>query len=367
MSEKDRPIIWWEPAFQESDAEAVADVIRSGYINEGQRTEVFTNEVAAYLGVDYVQATSSGTAALFLALKALGVGPGDEVIVPDLTFIATASAVKLAGAEVKLVDIDPGNLNMDPERVAEAINERTKAILPVHVNGRPADMAALRALAGKHGLALIEDAAEALGSRDNGKALGSLSDAGCISLAPTKIITTGQGGLIATNNSGVRDAIIRLKDHGRLHRSWNYHPEVGFNFKFSDILAALGIVQWGYLEERIELACEQFCIYRDALKDVEPIEFYDTRMDEGTVPLWVDARLQKGVDRDAFIEFMKSRNVICRPFWPTLHTQAPYEQAGDFRHAENAAAQCVWLPSGQGKREGDLDLVVDGIREYFKG
>lgn len=367
MSEKDRPIIWWEPAFQEGDAEAVAEVIRSGYINEGQRTEAFTNEVAAYLGVDYVQATSSGTVALFLALKALEVGPGDEVILPDLTFIATASAVKLAGAEVRLVDIDPGTLNMDPDRVAAAINERTRVIMPVHVNGRPADMQALRQLAKKHGLALIEDAAEALGSREDGKALGSLSDAGCISLAPTKVITTGQGGLIATNRTDVRDAIIRLKDHGRLHRSWNYHPEVGFNFKFSDILAALGIVQWGYLRERLELACEQFRFYRDGLKDVNQIEFLETRMEEGTVPLWVDARLQSGVDRESFLEFMKVRQIICRPFWPALHTQAPYVEKGDFTHASHAAAQGVWFPSGQGKKEGDLERVVDTIREYFEG
>src|SRR5262249_35625162 len=154
------PLSWWEPAFGPEEAEAVAAVIRRGFVNEGPVTGTFTTRVAEMLGVKHVLATCSGTAALYLALKACGVRPGDEVIVPDLTFIATANAVALAGARPVLVDICPHNLNMDPRGVAGAITQRTRAIVPVHINGRGADMDALGQIARAHGLALIEDAAQ---------------------------------------------------------------------------------------------------------------------------------------------------------------------------------------------------------------
>lgn len=366
MTQAEKLITWWEPAFGSEESEAVMEVVRSGYVNEGDKTRAFTDAVAAYTGAEYVEATCSGTVALFLALKACGVGEGDEVIVPDLTFIATASAVVMAGARPRLVDIRLKDLNMDPEEVEKAVNPRTKAILPVHVNGRPADMVALRAIAQRHNLALIEDAAEALGSRTGGKALGTLGDAGCISLAPTKIITSAQGGLVLTNRKDIRDQLIRLKDHGRLSRSWNYHPEVGFNFKYNDILAALALVQFGRMQTRVDLLKSQYTRYRQALSGIAQLSFVETDLEGGTVPLWVDVLLGEGVDSGAFINAMKQKNIVCRPFWPALHLQEPYRAGAGFSRAEYAARQGCWLPSGQGKSEADIDRVAEAVRGYFR-
>src|SRR5262249_806353 len=157
------------------------------------------------------------------------------VIVPDLTFIATANAIAMCAATPVLVDVSPHDLNLDAEGAATAITRRTRAIVAVHVNGRPADVGKLGELARAHRLAFIEAAAQGLGSSHGGRALGTLSDIGCISLAPTKIITSGQGGLVLTNSDKLQEAVVRLKDHGRLSRLWNHHPHLGFNFKYSDI------------------------------------------------------------------------------------------------------------------------------------
>jgi len=354
---------WWEPRFGEEEATAVAEVVRSGYVNEGVRTGELSERLQAMLGARHVLATCNGTVALYLALRACGVRPGDEVIVPDLTFIATASAVAMCNARPVLADCRAADLNIDPEKVAAAVTERTRAILPVHVNGRCADMEPLREIAGHHGLALIEDAAEALGSRHGGRALGALADVGCISLAPTKIITSGQGGLVVTDRDDIRDAVVRLKDHGRLSRSWNYHPEIGFNFKYSDIYAAVALAQLDRLPQRLDNARAQYRRYAERLDGLPGLQLIATDVDGGAVPLWVDALVD---DADGLREHLRSHEIDCRPFWPALHTQAPYQSEGAFPVAEDAARRGVWFPSGAGKTDADIDRVCDAVAEYLQ-
>lgn len=358
----ERSLSWWEPAFGEEEAHAVAETVRRGYVNEGALTQRFTGRVAEALGARHVLANNSGTVSLFLALKACGVGPGDEVIVPSLTFIATANAVAMCGARPVTADIRIEDLNIDPESVAGLITARTRAVIPVHINGRPADLARLRSLASKHGLALIEDAAQALGSRHRGAALGTLGDAGCISLAPTKIITSGQGGLLLTNRDDIRDAVIRLKDHGRLSRSWNYHPEVGFNFKYSDVYAAIADKQWDRMAERLERCRRQFALYRDGLAGLPGLRFVETRMEDGNVPLWVDALAD---DAPGLMAHLKARNIDCRPFWPAIHTQTAYPGQPDCPNAAYAAEHGVWFPSGAGKSDADIARVVAETRRFL--
>jgi dTDP-4-amino-4,6-dideoxygalactose transaminase len=353
---------WWEPAFGEEEARTVADVVRRGYVNEGALTKRFTDRVAEALGVRHVLATNSGTVSLFLALKACGVQPGDEVIVPSLTFIATANAVAMCAARPVLADIRFSDLNVDPDSVESLVTARTRAIIPVHINGRVADMQRLRTLASKHGLALIEDAAQALGSRHAGAALGTLGDAGCVSLAPTKIITSGQGGLLLTDRDDIRDAVIRLKDHGRLSRSWNYHPQIGFNFKYSDVYAAIADTQWDRMAERTERSRRQFVLYRDGLAELPGIRFISTDLDSGAIPLWVDALAD---DAGGLMAWLKTRNIDCRPFWPAIHTQEAYPGQRDCPNAAYAAAHGVWFPSGAGKSEADIARVIDEVRRYL--
>jgi len=341
----------------------VAEVVRSGYVNEGARTARLAELIAADLEVRHVLAAPSGTTALFLAMRALGVGPGDEVIVPDLTFIATANAVFLCGAKPVLVDISAHDFNIDPVAVDAAVTPRTRAVVAVHIDGRPADMQALRAVCDRNGLALIEDAAQALGSRCPLGALGTLADAGCVSLAPTKIITAGQGGLVLTNRDDVRDNVVRLKDHGRLSRSWNYHPEVGFNFKFSDVHAAIALAQYARMPERIERSRHQFALYRDGLAGLPGLTVPDTDMDAGTVPLWVDALVD---DAAALITGLAAEGIDCRPFWPAIHLQEPYRELGNCPVSADIARRGVWSPSGAGKTDADIARVIAAVRAWLE-
>jgi dTDP-4-amino-4,6-dideoxygalactose transaminase len=358
-------LTWWEPEFGEEEALAVADVVRGGFINEGKVSDQFATAVQEFLGVKYVLPNNSGTISLFMALKAVGVRPGDEVIIPGLSFIATANAVALAGATPVFADISEHDLNIDPSDAERLITSRTRAIMPVHINGRCADMAAIQKIADQHGLAVVEDAAQALGSFAGGKAMGTIGDAGCISLAPTKMITAAQGGLVLTNREDVRDAVIRLKDHGRLSRSWNYHPEVGFNFKFNDMLAALSLVQLKRLPERLEKAKRHFRQYREGLSDIPALRFVETDMENGTVPLWADAIIDGG--REEFLQYMRGLQITCRPFWPAMHIQDAYKTDATrlLPVTERIAESGLWFPSGAGKTEDDISRVIEAARKYF--
>jgi len=364
MAKHTDPLSWWEPVFGPEEAEAAAAVVRTGFLNEGPVTDAFTKRMADVLGVKHVLATCNGTAALFLALKACGVGRGDEVIVPDLTFIATANAVALCGATPAPADVRPHDLTLDPVAVRAALTRRTRAVVPVHVNGRAADLDSLGEIARAHGLAVVEDAAQALGSRRHDRSLGTWGDAGCISLAPTKIISSGQGGLVLTDRDDLRDAVVRLKDHGRLARAWNHHPQLGFNFKFTDLHAAVANAQLDRLGPRLELARRQFRRYADALAGLPGITFLDTDLRGGSVPLWVDALVQ---DARGLIAFLEARRIVCRPFWPAIHTQACHARAGAFPHATYAADHGVWFPSGVGKSDADLDEVIGAVRAFLLG
>lgn len=367
MSQQDKFITWWEPAFGDEEAQAVAEVVKGGFVNEGKLSDQFADAVESFLGVKYALPTCNGTVSIFLALKAAGVAEGDEVIVPGLSFIATANAVVMAGATPVFVDIKEHDLNLDADLVEGSITERTRAIMPVHINGRSADMSAIKKLASQHQLAVVEDAAEALGSYHDDQALGTISDAGCISLAPTKMITAAQGGLVLTNREDIRDAVIRLKDHGRLSRSWNYHPEVGFNFKFNDVLAAIAIVQLKQLPGRLERAKKHFLQYKDALANIAQLNFIDTDYSAGTVPLWVDVIIDG--DREEFIAHMRQKNIDVRPFWPAMHIQDAYKTENTPRLpiTEKIAEQGLWLPSGAGKTEQDIQRVIHQVKQYFAG
>lgn len=367
MSQQNKFITWWEPAFGDEEAQAVADVVKGGFVNEGKISDQFAAAVEDFLGVKYALPTSNGTVSIFLALKAAGVGAGDEVIVPGLSFIATASAVVLAGATPVFVDISEHDLNLDADLVEARITERTRAIMPVHINGRSADMTTINTLASQHQLAVVEDAAEALGSFSGKHALGTLSNAGCISLAPTKMITAAQGGLVLTNSEDIRDAVIRLKDHGRLSRSWNYHPEVGFNFKFNDVLAAIALVQLERLPARLERAKKHFLQYKNALENIAQLNFIDTDFSTGAVPLWVDVIMDG--DREAFISHMREQNIDVRPFWPAMHIQDAYQSLNtpQLPITEKIAEHGLWLPSGAGKSEQDIQRVIDQVKQYFTG
>lgn len=361
LTSSDVAIPWYEPYFDDADREAVRATMATGFVNEGRANRTFESEVAAFFGVPYAVTTPSGTLALALALMACGVGRGATVLIPDITFIGTASAVRLAGAEPVLVDIDPATGNMDPEDAARRLRPDTRAIMPVHLNGRSAQLPALRTLAAQHGLALIEDAAEAIGSRNADGWLGTQSDAGCFSLAPTKIITSGQGGFVLTAKQEIRDRLVRLKDHGRLSRNSDDHPVTGFNFKVTDLQGSLALSQWKKLPARIARARAIDRRYREGLAGVNGIRLLEPAHPDGYL-MWPDFVSDR---RDELVDALRARGIVLRPCWPAIHTQGAYAAPDTFPGARAFSATACWLPCAPAITDAQIDTVIDAIRNFF--
>lgn len=362
MNEK--KIRWFYPQFDEKEQEATSKVIASGYINDGEVTKAFENKIASFLGCKHCVAVTSGSAALTLSLMALGVGPGDEVIVPDFTFIATANAVRLAGATVKLVDIEPLRFTIDPNRIREAITPRTKAIIPVDVNGRGADYDAIEAIAKEFGLFVVCDSAEALGSKYKGKYLGTFGHAGCFSFSANKTVSSGQGGMIATNDEGVYHRLKELKDQGRRFGGTggdDLHPVIGYNFKYTNLLASVALVQFDKMGKRLEHFLLRDGWYQEALKNCTGITLPPLSTTSGEVRQWTDLLCE---ERPLLEKAFKDNLIECRPFWFPLHRQKPYFLSDEgFENSIKISKNGLWLPSSYGLTHEDVLKVSQIIHQ----
>ena len=357
-------IPWWHPVLGDDEIERVVEVVRSGYPNDGSVTDAFGTRVAELCGVGNGVAVSSGTAAIACAVAACGVRPGDEVLVPDLTFVATANAVCAVGARPVLVDISREHFGMDPEAARAAITAQTKAIVPVHVNGRGGAIVELVELAREHGVAVIEDAAEALGSTHAGKPLGSFGDAACFSFAASKIITTGQGGAVVTSDDRIARRVRELKNQGMAERGTgggaDDHPVFGFNFKLTNIQAAIGLAQLEKLSERMSHMRLLREWYVDELAAVLTFPPVDTRGGEALA--WIDVLTE---DRDGLVAHLEVSEIDPRPFWRPLHALRPH--AADpqgFPNAEWVAAHGLWLPSALSLTREHVAAVGEAIRAF---
>lgn len=349
------------------ELELVRQVIDSNYLNDGDVTERFERAVADRVGSKHAVAVTSGTTAITLALMAAGVRAGDEVVVPDMTFIATANAVRLAGGTPVLADVDERTLNLDPAAFERAITPRTRAVVPVHVSGRGADMAAVAKVAQKHGIAVVEDAAEAFISRIDGRALGTFGVAGCLSFSPNKSITTGQGGIVLTDDDDLAGRVRSLKDQGRPVRGTggdDVHPTVGFNFKFTNLQAAIGLAQLRVLDERLERQRRTYGIYAKALAGSPGIRLPGFDLARGETPLWTDAVVDR---RDDLDRWLSERAMGCRRFWFPIHTQAPYRRDdADFPVSTRVAPKALWLPSAFTITDDDVATVCESIVSFLK-
>ena len=362
---KARP--FWLPELGHRERDLIASVLDENYLNDGKVTTQFEQRVAELLEVSHGIAVTSGTAAISLALYALGVRPGDEVIVPDVTFVATASAVTMIGATPVLVDVDETTLMLDPDEVSKAVTPRTRAIIPVHVSGRPAPMDELKKIAQEHCIALVEDAAEALMSRYKGQFLGTIGQAGCFSLSPNKTITTGQGGLIVTNDSMLAARLRALKDQGRDVQGTggaDQHNHIGFNFKLTNLQAAVGLGQLDLLPARVARLRAIRREYVEGLSGVEGVRLLPVDEQDGTVPQWIDICVDSR--RDELIAFLKSHSMICREFWHPLHHHQPYRQSDtEFPVSTRLVPQACWLPSAFQLESDDIQEICRRVREFF--
>jgi len=360
-------ISWWTPQMGNEEKKLINEVLDNNYPNQGKFTALFEEKICKLLGCKHAVAVTSGTAAMFLSLKSLNIGYGDEVIVPDMTFFGTASSVEMCGAEPILVDIDPNTMNMDPDAFNQAITKKTKAVMPVHVSGRAADIDDIIKIADKNNIFVVEDAAEAFMSKHKGKYLGTFGRLGCLSFSPAKTITTGQGGAILVNDEGLYTRLQELKDQGRPKRGTggdDIHGAIGYNFKFTDLQAAVGLGQLTYLNTRIERLKRNYRLYVENLRDVDGISIFNFDIDNGELPQWTDAIVENRNDLD---KYLRSKDIDCRRFWFPIHTQAPYKLPDDnFPNSTAMSKKAIWLPSAFTLSDEDINTVCNHIKEFIE-
>lgn len=351
---------WWKTDFGEPEIQQVATAIRQRQINQGAISEDLARRLADCLQVPHVAMTSSGSSALLISLLACGVGPGDEVIVPAVTFIATAHAVLLTGARVKLVDVQRRAPVMDSEQLAAAVTPRTKAIIPVHLGGVACAMPAIRDVAARHGLKVIEDAAQAFTSRGDEGFLGTLADAGTFSMSLTKLIPTGEGGFIATTSDETYQRILRLRNQGVHCIADNMFDEFGFNLRFNDILASIGSAQLDRLEEKRAAVCRIYHYYQDELSDLPFLRMMEVDTQHGELPLWSQIVC---AERDDVMARLQRQGIQARPFHPCLADSKHLQQTGEFPAARFYARHALTLPSGPDQTDDNLRRTVGALRE----
>jgi perosamine synthetase len=361
MSNPDKSIAWFGPHLTGLELERLRDVLDRQYINDGPLAREFERRIARLVGTRHAVAVTSGTAAIALALLAAGIGPGDEVLVPDLTFAATANAVRLAGAEVKLVDVEPDRFGIDPDGVVAAIGPRTRAVVAVDVNGRGADYRRLEPICEDAGLVLICDSAEALGSRYDGRMLGSFGLAGCFSFSANKTITAGQGGIVTTDSDALCQRLRELKDQGRRHGGTggdDLHPVIGFNFKFTDLQAAVAMPQLDQIEQRIAAARRRDTAYAKRLAN-QPGLTLPPFDEPGEVRQWSDVLID---NRAVVSAALDADGIGNRAFWLPLHRQEPYAaDAARFPNSRDISRRGLWLASRFDLDDADFDRICSVV------
>jgi len=365
------------PYFTGDEGEAVARVIATGWVSQGPQVQAFEAAFAARVGAPDAVAVTNCTTALHLALHVCGVGPGDEVIVPSLSFVATANAVRHCGAQPVFADIDPRTYNLDPVAAERMITPRTKAIMPVHQVGVPADMDAFMALGERHGLAIVEDAACAIGATYKGRPVGSLGSLTCFSLHPRKVITTGEGGMIAVSDPQVAERLRRLRQHGMSVSDLARHsseqvvietyPEPGFNYRMTDMQAALGLCQLGVLDEVLESRRRLGLRYTSALERIPHLEPpYEPPYTERTWQSYcvrLDGRA--GIGRTELMSRLLADGIVTRRGVMAIHEEPAY--AGDhhdLKYTEAAARDVIMLPLYAGLPFEQQDYVLDRLAEH---
>ncbi len=356
-----------EPNLNGNELKYVTDCIRTGWISSiGKYVSQFEEKFSDYCGVKHGIAVSNGTVALHLALVALGIGKGDEVLVPSMTFIATANAVKYTGAKPVFLDSEPRTWNIDPDKIEEKITSKTKAIIPVHLYGHPCDMGRIKEIADKYDLKIIEDAAEAHGAEYCGKKVGSMSDISCFSFYGNKILTTGEGGICLTNDDSLAEKISFLKDHGMSKEVRYFHPVLGYNYRITNIQAAIGLAQLEQIEIMLEIKRRNAKLYNSLLKDIPGIQL-PVEEEWAKNVYWMYSIIIKeeyGLSRDELIRKLAKEGIDTRPFFRPLHTM-PYlsDENSELPVAEMLSVQGLNLPSSTKLTEEQIRKIVNVIQE----
>ncbi|HEY4168801.1 MAG TPA: DegT/DnrJ/EryC1/StrS family aminotransferase [Reyranella sp.] len=355
------------PDMSHREFRAVLDAFLSSWISsKGPYVEKFEEGFARFAGARHGIAVSNGTVALHLALAALGIGPGDEVIVPDLTFAATINAVLYCGATPVIVDVDERTWCLSLATVEAAFTSRTRAIIPVHLYGRPAEMGPICAFAARHGIAVVEDCAEAPGARYAGRPVGQFGDISCFSFYANKIITTGEGGMCITSSPELASELRLLRDHGMSPGRAYWHDRIGFNYRLTNIQASIGHAQLDRASETLQRNHEIAEAYRAALHGIPGVRF-PPEMDDLCAPVvWLTSVMVPAERRDALMAAALRANIETRPFFHSLSTLPPYQLYA--QHCPNSlelSATGVNLPTSRAVDTGAIDRVAEVFRNVL--
>lgn len=358
------------PSIDKKEERAVAAVLKSGFLVQGKTVAHFEELVARYVGIKHAVAVSSGTSAIHLALLALNVGPGDEVIVPDYTFPATANAVELCGAKTVLADIDPATFNINPSGIERLITSKTKAIMPVHLFGQSADLDPVMRLARRHKIHVIEDAACTLGAQYKGRMSGTIGDAGCYSFHPRKPVTTGEGGVVVTKNDSVARRLRLLRNHGMEYTKEGIDFVIpGFNYRMTEIHAAIGSVQMEKLARLIAARRKVAAEYDKQLKTISWITPPITPKTNTHVFQSYIVRVSPAVDRNKLIHYLREQGIESNFGTYAIHRLSYYKdkyrlKAASFPVAEQVFHSTVALPFFDHLTKRQITQVVETLKKF---
>jgi perosamine synthetase len=356
-----REIPFWYIEIGAEESAAVADTMARKRFSLGPVVAELEAEIARQLDVPHALCTSSGTAALLMSLAVHGIGPGDEVLVPTRTFIATAHAAVLLGAKAVLVDCKPDHPTLDVADAARKVTSRTRAIMPVHLNGRGADMAAVMELAGQHKLVVVEDACQGLFSRHPLGYHGTIGNTGCFSFSMVKLVATGQGGAVVTRDKSTYERLRRFRDNGVADVVSHAYLGPGGNFKYTDMAASIGLVQMSRREKKVARVNAIYQRYHEGLAGLPFLSILPVAVESGEVALWTEVTSPQ---REKLMDYLAARGVQTRKFVPCCHTGPHFAAQGPLRNSERFARDGFNLPCGPDFDLGLVEKTIEIISEF---
>ena len=364
-----------QPDIMEKEVKAVLDVLKTPNLALGPKLKEFEKKIAKFTGVKYAIAVNSGTSALHLIIRALGIKEGDEVITTPFSFIASANCILFERAKPGFVDIDGKTLNINPDKIEEKITEKTKAILAVDIFGHPANWDPILKIARKYKLKVIEDSAEALGSEYKGKKCGSFGNVAIFAFYPNKQITTGEGGMVLTNNKKIADLCRSMRNQGRsADGKWLNHIRLGYNYRISDLNCALGIAQMKRIDEIITKRAKVAKMYHDKLSGVDeiiiPYVSPDVKMSWFVYVVRLEKTFRRG-QRDKILSGLRRNGIECNNYFPPIHLQPFYQKMfgykkGDFPITESVAERTIALPFYNNLSKEQIDYIVNNLKNMLK-
>lgn len=356
-----------EPYVGKEELENLKKVIETNWLTEGPFAKEFLEQIKKFTKAKYAVLANNGTLGLYLSLLAMGIKEGDEVIVPDFTFNASASSVAFTRARPRFVDVSEDDLNIDPDKIEAVITPKTKAIMPVHVYGRSCDMDKIVKIAKDNNLKIVEDAAQGFGVYHNGVHTGTIGDVGMISFFADKTVTTGEGSVVLTNDEDIYNKLRLLRNQGRSNSGTFIHPALGMNFRMTDLQCAVGVAQINKFKKIEKIKLQHYELYRSLLNDLPEVEFLDGKDYTNFIPFRVNIRTQK---LSKLIEFLESKDIQTRRFFYPLHRQ-PYlahlnYKEYDFPVSNKAFDEGLSLPVFCSLSEEQIKYICDTIKEFYK-